>query len=122
MTALDINQVARIKIEAIVGGQPSNVVLGQARAAKGGDLSINTVIPFSTAIAQVAGQQYAILVDYPDAPTFFNGIGNPASWNGSDGNLYAAGTMFSTFDNGATWTSEASAGTDLHFQTFVIPN
>ena len=71
VTALDVTQVARIQIEAIVGGIPSNVVLGTARAAKGGD---------------------------------------------------KAGTMFSTFDNGATWQSYASEGDDLHFQTFVIPN
>jgi hypothetical protein len=122
VSALDVNQVARIQIEAIVGGQPSNVVLGTARAASGGDLAITTVIPFSTSIAQVAGQQYAILVDYPDAPPFFNGIGNTASWNGSDGNLYTAGTAFSTFDGGATWQSFASNGFDFHFQTFVIPN
>jgi hypothetical protein len=98
------------------------VVLGQARAASGGDLALTTVIPFSTAIAQVAGQQYAILVDYPDAPMFVDGIENTASWNGSDGNLYPAGTMFTTFDNGTTWQSFASDGFDLHFRTFVIPN
>jgi hypothetical protein len=122
VSAIDPSLVARIQIEAIVSGQPSNVVLGQARAASGGDLSISTVIPFTTTITQVAGQKYAILVDYPDAPPFVNGIENTASWNGSDGNLYAAGTMFSTFDNGTTWQSFASDGFDLHFQTFVIPN
>ena len=122
VTAIDPTQVARIQIEAITNGLPSNVVLGQARAASGGDLSINTVIPFTTTIAQVAGQKYAILVDYPDAPPFVNGIENTASWNGSDGNLYPAGTMFTTFNNGTTWQSFASNGFDLHFQTFVIPN
>jgi hypothetical protein len=122
VSAIDVTQVARIQIEAIVGGVPSNVVLGQARAASGGDLAISTVIPFSTSIRQVAGQQYAILVDYPDAPPFVNGIENTASWNGSDGNLYSAGTMFSTFDGGTTWQSFESDGFDLHFQTFVIPN
>jgi hypothetical protein len=121
VTAIDTTQVARLQIEAMVGGLPSNVVLGQARAARGGDLSINTVIPFSTRIAQVAGQQYAILVDYPDAPPFVDGIENTASWNGSTGNLYPAGTLLSTFDNGATWTSFATDGFDVHFQTFVIP-
>jgi hypothetical protein len=122
VTAIDVTQVARIQIEAIVGGVPSNVVLGSARAASGGDLAITTVIPFSTSIPQVAGQQYAILVDYPDAPSFVNGIENTASWNGSDGNLYPAGTLLSTFDGGTTWQSFASDGFDLHFQTFVIPN
>jgi hypothetical protein len=122
VSAIDVTQVARIQIEAIVNGVPSNVVLGSARAASGGDLAITTVIPFSTAIPQVAGQQYAILVDYPDAPPFVNGIENTASWNGSDGNLYPAGTLLSTFDGGTTWQSFASDGFDLHFQTFVIPN
>jgi hypothetical protein len=122
VTAIDPNLVARIQIEAISGGIPSNVVLGQARAPRGGDLSTSTQITFSTAIPQVAGQQYVILVDYPEAPPFVDGIQNTASWNGSDGNLYAGGTMFSTFDNGATWTSYATEGFDLHFQTFVIPN
>jgi hypothetical protein len=122
VTAIDVTQVARVQIEAVVNGVPSNVVLGSARAASGGDLSINTVIPFSTPIPQVAGQQYAILVDYPDAPMFVNGIQNTASWNGSAGNLYPAGTMLSTFDGGTTWQSFASQGFDLHFQTFVTPN
>lgn len=122
VSAIDVTQVARIQIEAIVNGIPSNVVLGSARAASGGDLSINTVIPVGGSVPQVAGQQYAILVDYPDAPPFFNGIENTASWNGSDGNLYPAGTMFDTFDGGATWQSFASDGFDLHFQTFVVPN
>jgi hypothetical protein len=122
VSAIDVTQVARIQIEAIAGGVPSNVVLGQARAARGGDLSISTVIPFSTAIPQVKGQQYAILVDYPEAPPFVNGIENTASWNGSTGDLYPAGTLLSTFDNGATWTSFASDGFDVHFQTLVIPN
>jgi hypothetical protein len=122
VTAIDPSLVARIQIEAIAGGVPSNVVLGQARAPSGGDLALTTVIPFSTAIAQVAGQQYAILVDYPEAPPFVNGIQNTASWNGAGGNLYPAGTLLSTFDNGTTWQSSESDGFDLHFKTFVIPN
>ena len=122
VTAIDVTQIARIQIEAIAGGIPSNVVLGSARAPSGGDLAITTVIPLGGSIPQVAGQQYAILVDYPDAPPFFNGIENTASWNGSDGDLYPAGTMFTTFDGGTTWQSFASDGFDLHFQTFVIPN
>jgi hypothetical protein len=122
VSAIDPTLVARVQIEAIANGQPSNVVLGQARAASGGDLSLDTIIPFTTSIAQVAGQQYAILVDYPEAPPFVNGIENTASWNGSDGNAYAAGTMFSTFDNGTTWQSYQSQGFDLHFKTFVVPN
>jgi hypothetical protein len=122
VSALDVTLVARIQIEAIVGGIPSNVVLGTARAPHPGDLDINTVIPIPGSVAQVAGHQYAILVDYPEAPPFFNGIGNTASWNGSDGNPYPAGTMFTTFDGGVTWTSFESQGFDLNFQTFVIPN
>jgi len=122
VTALDTSLVARIRIEAVSGGIPTNVVLGQARASGGGDLSINTVIPFSTPIPQVAGQQYAILVDYPEAPPFHDGIIEVADWNGAPDNAYPAGTLLSTFDGGATWQSFASEGFDVHFRTFVIPN
>ena len=117
------NFVARVQIEALTSsGVPSNVVLGTARAAASGNLSINTVIPFTTAIPQVAGQKYAILVDYPDAPMFVNNAPVAGEWNGSDGNLYAAGTLLTSFNNGTTWTSSQSEGFDVHFQTFVTPN
>ncbi len=122
VTALDRTQVARIQIEAISDGEPSNIVLAQARAPHAGDLSIDTVIPIPGGVPQLAGHQYAILVDYPDAPAFSDGIPNTASWNGATGNAYPAGTMFATFDDGAAWQSYASDGFDLHFQTFVIPN
>ncbi len=122
VTALDTTLVARIRIESVSGGIPTNVVLGQARASRGGDLSLNTVIPFSTAIPQVAGQQYAILVDYPEAPPFHDGIIEVADWNGATGNAYPAGTLLSSFDGGATWQSFATDGFDVHFRTFVIPN
>jgi hypothetical protein len=122
VTALDTTLVARIRIESVSGGIPTNVVLGQARASRGGDLSLNTVIPFSTAIPQVAGQQYAILVDYPEAPPFHDGIIEVADWNGATDNAYPAGTLVSSFDGGATWQSFASDGFDVHFRTFVIPN
>jgi len=122
VTAVDPTLVARIRIETVSGGIPTNVVLGQARASGGGNLSVNTVIPFSTPIPQVAGQQYAILVDYPEAPPFQDGIIETADWNGATGNAYPAGTLLSTFDGGATWQSFASEGFDVHFRTFVIPN
>ena len=122
VSAIDPTLVALIKIEAIANGVPSNVVLGQARAPKAGDLGFGDRVVFTTSIPQVAGQQYAILVNYPEAPTFFDGIENTASWNGSDGDLYPAGTLLSTFDGGTTWQSFASDGFDVHFQTFVIPN
>ena len=70
----------------------------------------------------VAGQQYAILVDYPEAPPFEDNILEAAEWNGATGNAYPAGTLLSTFDGGATWQSFASEGFDVHFRTFVIPN
>ena len=123
VTAIDPTKLARIQIEAVTAaGLPSNTVLGQARASSGGNLDLNTVIPFTTAIPQIAGQRYAIIVDYPEAPTFMDGIQNTASWNGSDGNAYAAGTLLSSFDNGAHWQSYESNGFDVHFRTFVTPN
>lgn len=121
VTALNTTFVARIQLQSVVGGAPSNVVLGETQAAQGGDLNINTMIPFPTPIPQVAGQQYAIVVNYPDAPPFVDGIINVSSWNGAFDNEYPAGTFASTFDGGTTWDN-LDQGFDLHFQTFVIPN
>ena len=53
----------------------------------------------------MAGQQYAIVVDYPDAPPIVNGQHEPGDWNGATGNAYTAGTMADSWDNGATWVS-----------------
>ncbi|HKO46211.1 MAG TPA: calcium-binding protein [Polyangiaceae bacterium] len=124
--AIDVTRtgtnIARIQIEAVSGGVPNNVVLGQARASGPGDLSLNTVIPFSTPIPQLAGQQYAIIVDYPDAPPFVDNQRPQGDWIGATGNAYPAGTMVDSWDNGATWRSRQAEGFDLHFKTFVIPN
>lgn len=114
--------VARIQIETVVGGVPSGIVLGQARASRSGNLDINTIIPLPGTVPQVAGQQYAIIVDYPEAPPFVDNAPVAGEWNGSTGNVYPAGTLLSSFDNGATWISFESQGFDVHFQTFVIPN
>jgi hypothetical protein len=124
--AIDVTRtgssIARIQIEGVTGGLPNNLVLGQARASAPGDLSLNTIIAFSTPIQQVAGQQYAIVVDYPDAPPFVDGQRPQGDWVGATGNAYTAGTMADSFNNGATWTSRQAEGFDLHFKTFVIPN
>jgi hypothetical protein len=122
ITAVDPTLRARIQIRAMTAaGVPSNTSLGETRANPG-NLSLDTAIPFSTAIPQVAGQQYAILVDYPEAPPFHDGIIEAADWNGAPDNAYAAGTLLSTFDGGTTWQSFAGEGFDVHFRTFVIPN
>ena len=121
ITAVNPTLRARIQIRSITAaGIPSNTSLGETRANPG-NLSLQTVIPFSTSIPQVAGQQYAILVDYPEAPPFQDGITEAADWNGATGNAYPAGTLMFTFDGGATWESSAFGG-DVHFRTFVIPN
>ena len=73
-------------------------------------------LPTAGAAPVVGGEVFKFTLSLTD------GIQNTASWNGSTGNRYAAGTLLSTFDNGATWTSFAADGFDVHFQTFVIPN
>ena len=122
ITAVDPTLRARIQIRSMTAaGVPSNTTLGETRANPG-NLSLATVIPFSTSIPQVAGQQYAILVDYPEAPPFEDASIEAADWIGATGNAYPAGTLMSTFDNGATWQSFAAEGFDVHFRTFVLPN
>jgi hypothetical protein len=68
----------------------------------------------------VAGQQYAIVVDYEGSGGPGNGGG---SWVGAPGNGYAGGAAYQTNDEGfANWGSIGEAQLDLHFRTYVVPN
>ena len=102
---------------------PSNVVLWQGASGEGRRPAINTVIPFSTPIPQVAGQQYAILVDYPEAPPFVNGIKNTGilEWVRRQRST-RPGPCSRPSTTARPGSHSPSEGFDLHFQTFVIPN
>ncbi len=72
--------------------------------------------------ANVHGARHGIVADYPDAPppspAHFQG-----TWVGATGNGYPGGGFVSSADNaGHTWFSDETAGFDLRFKTFVLPN
>jgi hypothetical protein len=77
--------------------------------------SLTSIIQFSSPVAQVKGQQYAIVVDYPDAPP----IGQPQGvWSGTTTDCYSGGNDVGSGD-GVTW----SLGSDeLHFEVFIKTN
>jgi len=60
-------------------------------------------------------------VDYPEGPPFVDGIQNTASWNGAGENAYPAGTLLSSFDDGANWKSYASDGSTCTFRPSSLP-
>jgi len=123
LDAWNLTYKARIQVRTVVDGHPSDVVLGEGRAPSGGDVSINTVIEFASPIAQVAGEQYALVVDYPDAPPFVNNASPVADWIGNqDPSSYAGGRLAYSNDGGVTWQPPAEFDADLLFQTYVIPD
>lgn len=121
LRASNSNYVARIQVRTVVDGHPSDVVLGEGMAPSGGDISINTFIPFAAPIAQVAGQQYALVVNYPSAPPFVDNTPSIADWIGNqDGTSYAGGKLAYSNDGGVTWGPPAEFDSDLLFKTYVI--
>jgi hypothetical protein len=103
-----------VTVRGVTNGVPNGTVLGEARLAFGG-VALDQVIAFFNNIPQVAGQQYAIVVDYPAAPPAGAGNGQ-GNWQGRTGNSYPAGqAAFS--NNGQSWTAEGDL--DLQFRTFV---
>jgi hypothetical protein len=110
--------VLRVTVRGVTGGLPNGTILGQARAPRSGSIGLGDVISFSAPIQQVAGQRYAIVVDYPEAPPPPN---NQGTWQGATGNVYPSGGLVFSAD-GVSWLSNESDGFDLHFQTFVVAN
>ena len=104
----------RVSIRAVVDGIPTAVVLGETLLA-GSGAALSESIVFDERIEQIAGQQYAITLDYPGQPS-------PAiltnRWAGASGNAYVKGSLALSLD-GVNWFIEMPATVDLHFQTVV---
>jgi hypothetical protein len=105
-----------VQIRTVVGGLPTSTILGKKVTTVFG-LSDSDIITFSKHIAQVAGTQYAIVVDFlgapPPGPDDAVGI-----WGGATGNLYSGGVSVLSFDGGVTWAA-SGPDFDTHFKTFV---
>jgi hypothetical protein len=112
------SDVARVQVRTVENGVPSETILGEGSATAAGNLSINTMIEFQSPIAQVGGEQYALVVNYPQGPPFVDNMPSRGDWVGAQDNPYSGGVIAYTNDGGQNWTSLESS--DLLFQTFVI--
>jgi hypothetical protein len=105
-----------VQIQSVAGGIPTGIILSDTTLGSSSSM-LGSLITFPQLIAQVAGTQYAIVVDYPTAPFVPGGSGQGVGvWSGATGDVYGGGQglLFS----GTSWTS-AGFGDDSHFQTFV---
>jgi len=108
-----------VAIRTVVGGLPTTTVLGDVTlSSNSSDLS--QLIAFPQVIPQVAGEQYAIVVNYAGAPPAGGGQGQGA-WGGATGNFYPDGDLAISFDGGVSWLLESPDNFDLHFKTFLHP-
>jgi hypothetical protein len=108
------NAPARITIHQAKEGVPSRAIWSWS-GVKSGLAPISQVIPVWPPLLQVAGHEYAIVVDYPQAPPHGPGAGQ-GTWAGATGDLYPNGQLVSSHD-GLSWTP--GPGADLHFITYV---
>ena len=102
-------------------GTPTNLVLGEARAASCCP-PLSQIVTFAQPIRVVAGTQYAIVASYPDAPFAGSGRGQGA-WLGSSTDGYPGGRSLSYYSIppvGPGWIEGGGLGsTDLNFRTYV---
>lgn len=103
----------RVAIYDVVAGTPTSQILGQT-VLKSSSSSLSDLVTFPKCIGQVAGDQYAVVVNYVGAPS--SGAGQVlGSWTGSTTSPYSGGA--SVFSNDTiSWT--VSTG-DLYFRTYV---
>jgi hypothetical protein len=98
-------------------GLPNSTVLGET-VLDSSSSPLTRLITFPQDIRVTAGTQYAIVVNYQGAPP--EGAGAAlGGWAGAVGDIYRRGSAVFSFDYGASWSSYASEGFDLHFQTNV---
>jgi hypothetical protein len=106
-----------VAIRTVAGGLPTTTILGEVTLGSNAS-GLSQVILFPQLIPQVAGVQYAIVVNYPGAPPEgafqFQGI-----WSGSTGNAYSRGDLVSSSDGGASFSFDGQNDNDVHFKTFV---
>ncbi len=109
----------RVAIRQVKNGYPSPVVLGEA-LIHNGEAPPDRLISFPSPIRQEAGMQYAIVVNYVDAPVVDDGQWQ-GSWFGVTGDQYPDGELFYG-PEGETWFASSVKNHDVQFQTFVIPD
>jgi hypothetical protein len=104
-----------VAIRGVKDGVPDSTVLGEINLGASAPPPWPVPVIFPQEVSQVAGEQYAIVVHYPDAPPAGAGQGQ-GTWTGATGDAYPGGkTCMST--DGDSWRVEDD--NDLHFQTFI---
>jgi hypothetical protein len=101
----------RVSIRDTVAGLPGNAILGTTTLGTA-ESPLTSIIQFSPPVAQLKGRQYAIVVDYPDAPPLGQAQG---VWSGTTNNCYSGGSDVGSED-GVTWSAD---GDELHFEVFI---
>ena len=104
----------RVSIRDTVAGLPGNAILGTTTLGTA-ESPLTSIIQFSPPVTQLKGQQYAIVVDYPDAPPLGQAQG---AWSGTTTNCYSGGNDVGSED-GVTW---GPAPDDLHFKVLIKAN
>lgn len=117
--AIDIQSTSafplHVAIRDVTGNVPGKAILGETTLSTS-STSLSQMISFPQTIAIVAGQRYAIVVDYPDAPPPGAGQGEGV-WIGATGDPYAGGEQSESRPNETAWQRQTCC--DVHFQTFV---
>ncbi len=102
-----------VQIRSVVIGLPTAGILGETTATV---FTLSDFISFSQTIPQVAGDQYAIVVDFVGAPP--QGGGGQGYWIGST-SLYPGRMPVLSSDGGISWSATGFGDTDSHFITYV---
>ena len=97
-------------------GMPSPMILGET-TLRSGNAPLSLVITFPQVITIIAGDQYAIVVNYQGALPAGKGK-SLGMWSGASGDTYPLGKNFASVSDGILWFEQA--GGDYHFQTYVI--
>lgn len=117
-----------IAIRTTQNGLPTTTVLGETdtslvqhsdRVIDMGTASLDQIITFPQAISQVAGVQYAIVINIPGAIS--QGAGHSlGAWTGEAGPYavpYPGGVSVFSYDQGQTWSAVPPLSN--HFRTYV---
>lgn len=102
-----------VAIRAVSGGLPTSTILGEVTLSSDAS-GLSQIVVFPQSIPQVAGVQYAIVVDYPGA----SAGGNQGVWYGTTGNGYTRGDLVSSSD-GTSFSFTGQNNYDVHFKTYV---
>lgn len=97
-------------------GEPSSTILGET-TLDSNSAPLSLLITFPQVINIVAGERYAIVVNYQGAPppgaNQFQGL-----WSGATGNVYTRGDLYASVDS-SSWFPTSLGDHDVHFQTYV---